>query len=125
MRKSETRPQSGGIAPILAAGLAALLAVTLVGFLLVDDDGTDDLPAERGIPAATYRDVVLGVDREALTERLLPARPVDAAVLDRAPDPGDGECLHYRVADRDQELYRFCFEDDRLVAKSVLSPDAD
>lgn len=125
MRNQETRPQSGGIAPILAAGLAALLAVTLVGFLLVGDGGGDDLPVEDSIPAATYREVVLGVDREALTERLLPARPVDPAVLDRSPEPVDGDCLHYRVAGRDQELYRFCFEDDRLVAKSVLTPDAD
>lgn len=110
--------QDGAVAAALAAGLAALLAVTVVGFLLVGDA---DPPAGGGVPAATYRDVVLGVDREALIERMLPERPVDVEVLERSSaGPPDAACVLYRAADRSDGMYRFCFEDDRLVAKSVL-----
>lgn len=130
MRDDEVS-QAGGVAVAVAAGLAVLLAVVVVAFLLVGGTG-DDVPlgttdvAEGGVPPAVYLDVVLGVDPEALRERLLPARPVGAGVLDRYEDPPVGaSCLHYRAAGRDDELYRFCFEDDRLVVKDVLSPEPE
>ena len=71
----------------LVAGLSVLLAMVVVGFLLLDrPERRERVPVGvvAVVPAETYRDVVLGVDREALTERLLPARPVDAEVLERA-----------------------------------------
>ena len=128
MRDDEVS-QEGGVAVAVAAGLAVLLAVVAVAFLLVGGPGDDEAPlgttdvGEGRVPPAVYRDVVLGVDPEALKERLRPARPVGAGVLDRYQDaPAGASCLHYRAAGRDDDLYRFCFEDDRLVAKDLVSP---
>lgn len=80
------------------------------------------------MPREVYAAVTLGIDKEALTERLLPARPVDTRVLQeyqlRSPQTPASSCVYYRSeGDPPEDLYRFCFEDDRLVDKTVVLPD--
>jgi hypothetical protein len=115
----------------VASALGALvLVVALVAFLLLSGVLERDPPSAqdaegRGIPAATYQDVVLGVDEEALTERLRPEEPLDPRAVGRDPreTPRGDSCLYYAARGDARDLYRFCFEDDRLVDKSVVVRD--
>ena len=126
-----TRPRDAGVsAPTASAVGAIVLVAALVGFLLLTGILERDPPSPqdvqgRGVPAATYQDVVLGVDEEALTERLRPEEPLDPRAVGRDPAeaPRGDSCLYYAARGDAQDLYRFCFEDDRLVDKAVVVRD--
>jgi hypothetical protein len=126
-----SRCDAGVSAPAASALGALVLVVALVAFLLLSGVLERDAPSAqdeqgRGIPAAAYQDVVLGVDREALTQRLRPEEPLDPRAVGRDPaeTPRGDSCLYYVALGDAEDLYRFCFEDDRLVDKSVVVRDA-
>ena len=117
--------------PGLAVALAVLLVLGLLLTLLLTDAlerGSDGGAAvDQAVPADAYRDVVLGIDPEALTERLLPARPAQDLTAtgadDVPPTPEGTRCLYYASGAEVSGHYRFCFADDRLVDKAVVRAD--
>lgn len=130
MGSAPTRP-TGAAAGLLAAGSAVVLLLVVLGLaraVSLSSSDADGAAAPGQLTGAAYSVITLGIDEEALTERLSPARPVQVDAEGDAPgvtsEPFDGSCLFYEAAGRPAgDLYRFCFEDDRLVDKDVLSPD--
>ena len=113
---------------VVALGLVAFLAMGNLLAASTDDEQRVTDVAELAVPEDVYREITLGIDKEALTERLLPARPVDTRVLERyqsrSPETVASSCVYYEADSRNADsLYRFCFEDDRLVDKTVVLPD--
>lgn len=101
-----------------------MAGLLLSGVLERDPSSAQDVQGF-GIPAAAYQEVVLGIDEEALTERLRPEEPLDPGAVgrDSAETPRGDSCLFYAALGDAENLYRFCFEDDRLVDKSVVVRD--
>jgi hypothetical protein len=139
MRAEDVQRDTGAAGKMVAIVVGGVLLVALVVALAVGNllnSGDDDvLPqdevtdvTEGALPPEVYRGITVGIDKEALTERVLPVRPVDSAVLDRyqtrSPEGIESSCVYYKAQGGDpDDLFRFCFEDDRLVDKSVVVPD--
>ena len=143
------RGEQGIAGTVLLVLITAVVAVAVLTYYLgvvVEDDGDVGELADAGevgevgeqvevtdveegqVPRELFSAVTLGVDKETLTKRLQPARPVDARVLEeyqtRSPETPASSCVYYRSEGRPRdELYRFCFEEDRLVDKAVVLPD--
>jgi hypothetical protein len=128
----------GGL--VAAAGAAVALAgfVTLGSVVAMGTEDRDPPPAdgtvtdveEGKVPATAYRSVSLGASKDAVTEQLLPARPVDSRILDRyedrSPEAVATSCAYYESEPPPaDDLYRFCFEQDRLVEKTFVLPEDD
>jgi hypothetical protein len=113
-----------GRSRLVVGGVVAATVVLLagVGLRAVLRDAPGQPP--QGLSGEAFRGVVLGVDQEALTERFAPIRPVQLAKQERRSRPADTLCLHYPSDERaDDVVYRFCFQDDRLVDKAVVRRD--
>ena len=107
--------------------LASVALVALVLLLVLRTSFGSDAGGA-GLSEEAYREVALGIDEEALSEALLPVRPVDVRTLGREDlRPSETEastCVYYETAGGPaDDLYRFCLEDDRLVEKTVVLPD--
>ena len=136
---NDGRASGGGL--VVAAGAVMALAgfVTLGSAIAMGGEEDDPVPpadvqvrdvAEGKVPEPAYRAVALGADKDAVTEQLLPARPVDSRVLDRyeerSPETVATSCVYYESeAPPADDLYRFCFEQDRLIEKTFVLPDGD
>lgn len=123
--------------------VAGVLAAVVVAFVLVFvamgyfaeetlDDGAQPVTdvREGGISPQTFQAVETGTDKEDLLAELRPALPVEGRVLERyeqrSPETVASSCVYYDGTELPSgELYRFCFEQDVLVDKTVVFPDAD
>lgn len=130
----------GGGLVVAACGVVALAGfVTLGSAVAMGTEERDPAPSAEGqvtdvpegkVPERAYRSVSLGARKNAVTKQLLPARPVDSRVLDRyerrAPETVATSCVYYESeAPPADDLYRFCFEQDRLVEKTFVLPEDD
>ncbi|MFP5218290.1 MAG: hypothetical protein ACLGIG_00935 [Actinomycetes bacterium] len=135
-----TRPRPPAISETRSRGPAALavaavvLVAALVGVvLLADRAGDDDTPPVTDVQEAdasdeTYAAVETDMAKDEVEELLRPALPVDTRVLERyedlEPQTPAAECVYYeRGGGVAGELYRFCFDEDELVDKTVILPD--
>lgn len=120
----------------LLVGVAAAVAVLVVAFVGIgalvsagrEDDRAlvDDAPVQR-VSAEAYESVELKTPKEEVMAALRPAEPVDVRILDRyeerSPETVASSCVYFDSEGvRVGALYRFCFEDDVLVDKTVVLP---
>lgn len=105
--------------PRLVVAVGVIAVVLLLAVIGLRGQGAND---GDGLSPVAFRDVVLGIDPEALAERMLPVRPLEPVSGEQYGVPPAGEaCLHYPAEERgDDVVYRFCFADDRLVDKAVV-----
>jgi hypothetical protein len=126
------RRDDGRALPWVLGAVGAVVAVLVVVFLLfgqLAQLGSDDVAVqeirEGSLTADAYEAVQLGAVKEDVLLELRPVLPVDTRVVDRyeqrEPATVAGECVYYeRYGGRTGELFRFCFEQDVPVDKTVL-----
>lgn len=125
MDSNQTVPSRGSssgkdvLVALVVVGLAGVAVLLGIRAAFGGDDVDAPVTTVRsGVVAPDlYRQITLGIDKEALTELLLPARPVDTRVLERyderSPETVASSCVYYEAGDGlADDLYRFCFEQD-------------
>lgn len=129
---TRTRPRATGsllVVVAVATLLVGLVLVFVAAEVLSDDEPVAEDVREQATEQA-YQSVETGMTKEEIQQALLPARPIDVKVLAeyqlREPETPSASCSYYEseggTAD---DLYRFCFVDDRLVDKTVVLPESD
>lgn len=136
-----TAARDGGSAlAVVLGGVVALAAVGLLVFVLfaqlaqetADEVVVEDV-REGSLTMEAYDNVELGAQKEEVLSELRPALPVDTRIVDRyesrSPATVAAECVYYeRSGGRAGESFRFCFDEDVLVDKTVVlagDPGAD
>lgn len=111
--------------------------VVFLVFSQLAQESTDDIAVqevhEGSLEIEAFNAVDLGTPREEVLTSLRPVLPVDTRIVDRyegrAPETVAAECVYYeRYGGRAGESFRFCFDEDVLVDKTVLlagDPGAD
>ena len=120
----------------LLVGVAAAIALLVVAFVAIgalftagseaDSSAAED-PLRARVTTEAYEGVELGTPKEDLLAALRPAEPVDVRVLDRyeerSPQTPAASCVYFDAKGvRAGALYRFCFDEDVLVDKTVVLP---
>ena len=115
---------AAGVAVVLLVlgGVASLLASAGDGETRVVGDVRDGR-----VSADVYDRIELQTPKQQVLEALRPAEPVDMRVLDRydlrSPATVATSCVYYDAEGvRAGALYRFCFDGDVLVDKTVVLP---
>lgn len=140
-RPVPTAERDGGSALLVAlVGVVTLAAVGVLVFVLfaqLAQETADEVAVEEvqegALTMEVYEEVELGADKDEVLSDLRPALPVDTRVLDRyesrSPATVAAECVYYeRSGGRAGESFRFCFDEDVLVDKTVVlagDPGAD
>jgi hypothetical protein len=131
---TRTRPPRAGVKALVVLVLVVALGSTamflLAGALVDDTEPAPRTGSATGVTDEDYAAVDVGARKEAVEQLLLPATAVDTAVLEeyalREPATPAASCVYYEsqggTAD---DLYRFCFAEDRLVDKTVVLPPED
>jgi hypothetical protein len=122
----------GVIVAVLAVPLVVFLVFTQLAQLTVDDVAVAEV-REGSITTEVYEAVDLGTPKEEVLTALRPALPVDTRAVEefegRLPETVAAECVYYeRSGGRAGETFRFCFNEDVLVDKTLLlagDPGAD
>lgn len=113
----------------VAAGAAVLVVVFLLFTQLAQLGADDDLAVqdvrEGSLTAEAYEAVELGARKEDALSQLRPVLPVTTRIVDRyeAREPAAvaAECVYFeRYGGRAGEQFRFCFDEDVLVDKTLL-----
>lgn len=133
------RDRGAGLAWVLG-GVAAVAVVVLGVFLIFSQlaqETTDEVAVqevrEGSLEIEAFDAVEVGTPKEEVLTSLRPVLPVDTEVVDRyegrSPETVAAECVYYeRYGGRAGESFRFCFDEDVLVDKTVLlagDPGAD
>lgn len=125
---------AGEFSGVLALAGASAVAVVAFGFLGYTLQGSDDESpqpvthlVETPVSARAFEAAEIGEQKEDVLASLMPAEPVDARVVaryqERSPETVASSCVYYRTPeDSAEELFRFCFVQDRLVDKTVVLP---
>lgn len=133
MTATDSRAGRSGAKDVLLAGVVvvvvALAVVVGIGALFADEAEVVPLVAdvEQGeVPRDAFEAVPLAADEAAVERALLPARPLDAAVVERyevsVPEVAAESCLYYEAeGGLPRDLYRFCFVGDQLVDKEYVA----
>jgi hypothetical protein len=118
----------------LAVGGVVLLVLIVVVGLTVDAFRGDE-PAPTSDPAQgatqeAFASLEPGRDKEDALRAMLPAEPVESRTLSeyqlRVPETPAAECAYFETAvSPADDLYRLCFDGDRLVDKTTLLPEPD
>lgn len=124
----------------MVGGVAALAAVVLGVFLVftqLAQETTEEVAVqevrEGSLEVEAFDAVEIGTPKEEVSTSLRPVLPVDSRIVDRyegrSPGTVAAECVYYeRYGGRAGESFRFCFDEDVLVDKTVLlagDPGAD
>lgn len=127
--------RTSSLVPLLVA-VAAAIAVVVVAFVAVgalisagseaDAGAVTDVPTQQ-VSAEAYERVDLKTPKEDVLRALQPAEPVDVRILDRyeqrSPETVASSCVYFDSEGvRVGALYRFCFDEDVLVDKTVVLP---
>lgn len=99
---------------------ASLVALTLVGFLVVQAITV----AQTAISSAVYEDIRIGSTREELAPLLPAGTPGPVPIVAEPPVPEGAECEYFAARDGwlhfTDATYRLCFDDGVLTEKLVL-----
>lgn len=132
MVQTGRRPSGALLAVVVlvAAVLVGGVAVFALAESTTDDDPRATTSMSGRVSDEDYADVQTGMMKREVEQLLLPATAVDVTVLDeyelREPDAPSAACVYYESAGGTaDDVYRFCFEEDRLVDKTVILPPAD
>ena len=135
MTDTRSDRRAGPATALVVAG-AVLVGLLLLTFLLLGVLGDDDEPAagrqpvQERVDEDAYEAVSVGQSKEDVLRSLRPAEPFGAEQLAqyqlREPETTAAECVYYESEGGSaDDLYRFCFAEDRLVDKTVVLPPDD
>lgn len=131
--------ESGSVALKVVGVIVAVFLVFALIFIAIGNFAEETLPDEAqsvtdvregAITPETFEAVEIGADKEDLLADLRPALPVEGRVLDRyqerSPQTVASSCVYYDGTNLPtEEMYRFCFEEDVLVDKTVVFPNPE
>jgi hypothetical protein len=136
---SDQGREGGGSAPLVlgvAAGAVVAVAVAFFGIGALIDSGADGGVTGVGdvrtgkLSAERYAAVEPGTPKEEVLASLRPLQPVDVQILDRyesrSPETVATSCVYFDSEGvRPGAQYRFCFDEDVLVDKTVVLPERE